>query len=213
MTKCQTALLLTLMAALLFLATAGMFNATPTYDEPQHFRYGEKVLRLAPERDEPGFDSKMPISVLNVIPWEIAKWVGWDSLITSNAVRQFAGTHPTAEEIRKISEYVAIVPGRMVTILFSLILAWVVFTWARELYGINAALVSLTCCVLSPNILAHSNLVTVDLYAALLTTASLYLYWKFLNYGGQKWAALSALTLGLSQLAKYSCLLLYPIFF
>jgi hypothetical protein len=66
--------------------------------------------------------------------------------------------------------------------------------------------------VLSPNILANANLVTVDLYAALVVTLALYLYWKFLNLGGAKWTALSALSLGIAQLAKYTCLLLYPIF-
>ena len=56
------------------------------------------------------------------------------------------------------------------------------------------------------------NLVTADLPAALMTTMALYHFWHFLRLGGKGRAILSAMTLGLSQLAKYSCIYLYPIF-
>src|SRR5207248_5373762 len=51
-----------------------------------------------------------------------------------------------------------------------------------------------------------------DLPAALMTTVALYYFWRFLKLGGTGRAFLSAGTLGLSQLAKYSCIYLYPIF-
>src|SRR5262249_22751199 len=66
--------------------------------------------------------------------------------------------------------------------------------------------------VFDPNILAHGQLVTADLAAALMTTVALYHFWQFLKFGGNGRAILSAVTLGLSQLAKYSCIYLYPIF-
>src|SRR5438105_4061741 len=40
----------------------------------------------------------------------------------------------------------------------------------------------------------------------------LYHFWHFLKLGGKRRALFSAVTLGLSQLAKYSCVYLYPIF-
>jgi hypothetical protein len=176
MTRRQTAGLLILLATFLVLATVGIFNATPTYDERRHFQYGEKVLRLDPARDDATFDSKMPISTLNVLPWKIAKRLGWDAWITDCAIKRFAGPMPTPETIKKVTEHVAIVPGKVVTVPFSLLLAGLVFTWARELYGVPAGLVALAFYVFSPNMLANANLVTVDLYAALLITLSLYLY-------------------------------------
>ena len=45
-----------------------------------------------------------------------------------------------------------------------------------------------------------------------MTTVALYHFWQFLKFGGKGRALLSAVTLGLSQLAKYSCIYLYPIF-
>ena len=84
--------------------------------------------------------------------------------------------------------------------------------WSYDLYGRNGALLSFGLYVFDPNVLAHGQLVTVDLPAALMTTIALYHFWRFLKLGGNGRALLSATTLGLSQLAKYSCVYLYPIF-
>jgi len=212
MTKLQTAGLLTLLTVFLLLATAGLWRATPTYDEARHFQYGEKILRLAPERDDATCDSKMPVSALNVLPWKIAKVLGLDSWLTNRAIQRYAGAHPTDEMVQIITARVAIMPGKIVTIMAALLLGWLVFTWARELYGVHAGLVALAFYVFSPNILANANLVTVDLYAALSVTLALYCYWKFANRGGGQWATGSALALAAGQLVKYTCLFLYPIF-
>src|SRR5262249_16403095 len=102
--------------------------------------------------------------------------------------------------------------GRYAAIALSLLLALYVFKWSYELYGRNGALLSLSLYVFDPNLLAHGQLVTADLPAALMTTIALYHFWHFLKLGGKGQAFLSAVTLGLSQLAKYSCVYLYPIF-
>ena len=102
--------------------------------------------------------------------------------------------------------------GRYATIALSLLLALYVLKWSYELYGRNGALLSLTLYVFDPNLLAHGQLVTADLPAALMTTMALYHFWHFLKLGGKRRAVFSAVTLGLSQLAKYSCIYLYPIF-
>ena len=78
--------------------------------------------------------------------------------------------------------------------------------------GRKGALLSLSLYVFDPNFLAHGQLVTADLPAALMITIALYHFWQFLKLRGKGRALLSATTLGLSQLAKYSCVYLYPIF-
>src|SRR5262249_45069707 len=102
--------------------------------------------------------------------------------------------------------------GRYATIALSLLLALYVLKWSHELYGRNGALLSLSLYVFDSNLLAHGQLVTADLPAALMTTMALYHFWHFLKLGGKQQALVSAVTLGLSQLAKYSCIYLYPIF-
>src|SRR4029078_5749116 len=102
--------------------------------------------------------------------------------------------------------------GRYATIALSLLLALYVLKWSYELYGRNGALLSLSLYVFDPNLLAHGQLVTADLPAALMTTMALYHFWHFLKLGGKARALWSSLTLGLSQLHKSSCIYLYPIF-
>src|SRR5579862_2058920 len=170
MTKTHTALLLALLTTFLVLASASVFHATPTSDEFLHYKYGEKILQLQPMRDEALFDSKMPVSALNVVPWKILRIVGLDSRIDDLAVRKFAGANPDPDTVRKVTKYVPLLPGKAVTILFGMLLGTLVFQWARELYGIQAAFSSLAFYVFSPNILAHTNLVTVDLFTALVVT-------------------------------------------
>jgi hypothetical protein len=75
--------------------------------------------------------------------------------------------------------------GRYATIVLSLLLALYVLQWSYELYGRNGALLSLGLYVFDPNLLAHGQLVTADLRAALMTTMALYHFWQFLKFGGK----------------------------
>ncbi|HEV8438480.1 MAG TPA: glycosyltransferase family 39 protein [Methylomirabilota bacterium] len=177
-----------MLAIQLVLEVASMQHLTVTYDEPQHFRYGQNLLRLDSTRFD---DSKMPVSALNALPARLG------ALLAPGPLSVALGRLETA---------------RYVTVLFSLLLAFCVYCWARDLYGPPAGLLALTLCVFDPNLLAHSQLVTTDVYAAGLITFSLYLFWRFLERGGWGPAASSALALGLAQLAKYTALLLYPLF-
>ena len=56
--------------------------------------------------------------------------------------------------------------ARLMTILFSACVAYLVFRWTRELYGFYAGLAAILLYIFDPNIIAHSQLVTTDIYAA-----------------------------------------------
>ena len=105
-----------------------------------------------------------------------------------------------------------LVAARLMTSLCSLILATIVYLWSRSLYGPFGGGLSLLLYAFSPNLLAHSRLITTDLFATLTITASLYSFWAFLNRGGWKRGVICGAALGVSQLAKASCLFLYPLF-
>jgi hypothetical protein len=178
-----------LLAILVLLNVFSFQNKSLTYDEPWHFRYGSNIL----DGDADRFvDGTMPASALNALPRKLA-----DLAKTTDSRRLLA----TVET------------GRYITVLFSLLTAVFVFKWARELYGRGAGLFSLTLYALSPTVIAHSRLITTDLYAAGMAVISAYYFWRFLKTGGWKPATVSAIMLGLSQLAKYACVLLYLIFF
>ena len=184
----ETAVLFIFLIIIAAMGLIGIYKKTPTYDESFHLDYGNAILNHKPERD-PNNDSKMPISALNALPERLAQSWGWQ------------------ESFSKNMSY-----ARAVTVLFSLLLAFYVFRWSKELYGTFAAFISLTLYTFSPTILAHSRVVTTDLYAALFYTLSLYYFWKFLKRPSLGTFFASSVTLGVAQLTKYNCVFLYPLF-
>jgi len=181
-------LVLVLLASLLTINVTSMQHISRTYDEAAHLRYGQNILNLDSTRFD---DSKMPVSVLNALPAKV--------LSPSRASRVET----------RLAE---IAIGRYVTVIFSLLVTLCVLRWTRELYGPSAGLLALTLYTFEPNLLAHSQLITTDLYVTGAITISLYVLWRFLDRGGWVLALLSALMLGLSQLTKYTALMLFPLF-
>jgi 4-amino-4-deoxy-L-arabinose transferase-like glycosyltransferase len=176
-----------LLLVFLFISIASARHESLTYDEDLHFLYGMQILQLNSNRFNP---SQMPVTALNALPKAISAHLP-PSILTSILAR-----FPTA---------------RMVTVMVSIGLAFLCFAWARQLNGYFPALLSLALYVLEPNIIAHSQLVTTDLYAAAACTFTLYALWRYALRGGWARGLAFGLILGLAQLAKFSCILLVPI--
>src|SRR6266446_8394496 len=185
----------TLLAVLLLIQMTSLHHKGLTSDEPLHYEYGYRVLNGAPERTSALNSSTMPFSSVHAMT----------SINLAVLVR-------TAGLPLDTSWNGQITRGRYAAIALSLLLALYVLKWSYELYGPNGALLSLSLYVFDPNLLAHGQLVTADLPAALMTTMAVYHFWRFRKLGGKARALMSAVTLGVSQLAKYSCVYLYPIF-
>src|SRR6266516_6774 len=184
-----------LLAVLLLIQITSLHHKGLATDEPLHYVYGYRVLNGAPERTSALNSSTMPFSSVHAM--------------TSINLAVFGRTAGISLDTSWIGQ---VKRGRYAAVLLSLLLALYVLKWSYELYGRNGALLSLSLYVFDPNLLAHGQLVTADLPAALMTTMALYHFWHFLKLGGKQQALFSAITLGLSQLAKYSCVYLYPIF-
>jgi hypothetical protein len=184
-----------LLAVFPLLSITSLRHKGLTTDEPLHYQYGYRVLYGAPERTSVLHSSTMPFSSLHAM-----------TSINLAVLARTAGLPLDTSWNGQITR------GRYATIALSLLLALYVLKWSYELYGRNGALLSLSLYVFDPNLLAHGQLVTADLPAALMTTMALYHFWHFLKLGGKRRALFSAASLGLSQLAKYSCIYLYPIF-
>lgn len=166
-----------------------MRNFSLTTDEDKHILYGERVISGNSDKFD---DSKMPVTALNVIPKKLALFIENEQL---------------KYYFNKLSA------ARAITIFFSCILAYLVFYWSRSLYGFVPALFSLLLYVLDPNIIAHSQLVTTDLYITLAICFSFFTLWKFANERNISNGLLCLFALGAAQLAKYTAIILYPLFF
>jgi hypothetical protein len=184
-----------LLAVLLLIQMTSLHHKGLTTDELFHYEYGYRTLNGAPERTSALNSSTMPFSSVHAM-----------TSINLAVLARTAGLPLDTSWNGQITR------GRYATIALSLLLALYVLKWSYELYGRNGALLSLGLYVFDPNLLAHGQLVTADLPAALMITVALYHFWHFLKLGGRRRAFFSAVTLGLSQLAKYSCVYLYPIF-
>ncbi len=186
----------TLLAAFTLMDVTSLRHKGLTTDEVLHYQYGYRVLHDTPQRTSALNASTMPFSSVHAM-------TSGNLALFQSMVRIPLDTSWSGQVKR----------GRYATIALSLLLALYVLKWSYDLYGRNGALLSLSLYVFDPNVLAHGQLVTADLPAALMTTVALYHFWQFLKLGGKRRALFSAVTLGLSQLAKYSCIYLYPLFF
>ena len=157
-----------------------------TYDEPSHFRYGEMIYQGSTTRFD---DSKMPASALNIIPGKVADKV-------------FGVKFSDYDDLIKI--------GRISTALISLLLGFLCYFWASNLYGKFVGLIAFFLFVFEPNIIAHSQLVTTDIYAAASVTLALFFTWRFLELPNFQRGWLLGLAVGLCQISKYSGVLIIP---
>jgi dolichyl-phosphate-mannose-protein mannosyltransferase len=185
----------TLLTVLLLIETTSLRHKGLTTDEPLHYQYGYRVLNGTPRRTGAIDASTMPFSSVHAM-----------TSVNLALLARTAGIPLDTSWSGQVRR------GRYATIAFAVLLALYVLKWSYELYGRNGALLSLSLYVFDPNLLAHGQLVTADMPAALMTTVALYHFWHYLKLGGKQRALFSAVTLGLSQLAKYSCVYLYPIF-
>ena len=100
-------------------------------------------------------------------------------------------------------------------ILFFILSAWIVFIWARKLYGDKAALFALILFSFSPTIMAHSRFVTTDMPAMFGVLSATYFFLNFLKANkanAAKSFVLAALFFGIALLLKFSTVLLIPFF-
>lgn len=176
---------------ILFFAAINIFSVLRDYsvttDEDKHFLYGMNIVSGNSTRFD---DSKMPVTGLNALPQKVA------SFFEGGYLKQLLSRFYTA---------------RAVTILFSCLLAFLVFHWSRSLYGFIPGLASLVLYILDPNIIAHSQLVTTDIYVTCAILFSFFFLWKFANERSFGSGLASVVLLGLSQLTKYTAIVLYPL--
>jgi hypothetical protein len=187
LSRTNRALLALILGASIALNVTGMRRMTMTADEPEHLRYGRGILALDSSRFD---DSKMPITALNAIAGAIA------GQMPPGVVAIYLARPETS---------------RYATVVFSTLTALCVFAWARRLYGPHGALLAAALYAFDPNVLAHAQLTTTDVYAAGTIAIALYFFWRFVSEGGWRMALASALTLGLAQVAKYTSIVLFPL--
>ena len=100
--------------------------------------------------------------------------------------------------------------ARMGNLIFVPLLLWYVFIWGRQLYGPAAGLLAAALASLSPNLLAHAALATVDFGAATTSFIAAYYFWRWSREPGSRNCLKAALAFGVAALTKFSALVFVP---
>lgn len=169
-----------------------MGSASPTTDEPGHYRYGHRILRGVAARWD---DSKMPVSALNALPCFLAEKSG--------------SPLKDADEFAGPCDWTL---ARTPTLLGGLALGLAIAAWSRSLFGWPGALVSFGLFAFDPNLLAHSTLVTTDVFGALFILLALRAFARWLESPRAFTGAILGLAVGAAFIAKYTAAYLLIVF-
>jgi hypothetical protein len=83
--------------------------------------------------------------------------------------------------------------------------------WSRQLHGPRAMALGAWLFALSPNLLAHGNLATMELPLAAAGTALFYSFWRFLQRGARRDFWTAAVLGGLAWSCKFTTVIIPPI--
>ncbi len=102
--------------------------------------------------------------------------------------------------------------ARAMNALFGVATVLLVAAWARYFFGWAGAFTAVIFCALCPTMLAHSALATSDMAMCFFLLAAASAYWWHLHDGRSRILILSAITFGLACVAKFTAVLLLPLF-
>jgi hypothetical protein len=102
--------------------------------------------------------------------------------------------------------------SRLPVLLLAIVLGVVLYLVALRRFGVATALLALFLYTLEPNIIAHSRFVTTDLGAAAFMFFSIVTFCNYLHSPTRKNLMIATIFFALVQLAKFSSVLLLPVF-
>lgn len=175
-----------LLLVILILNITSVYKKSSTYDEPGHLEFGRRVImdtEINPSMQ------RMPVTLINYLPLYPADQLGI-----------------------QLSERERLLIARIPTVLISLLLAFFIFFWSQRLYGLKSGFFSLFLYAFSPNILAHSRLITNDIYSAFFIITATFFFIRYIKEPCLKSLVISALLTGIAQICKHTGLILLPLF-
>jgi hypothetical protein len=199
---------------LLVVSLASTSLTSLTFDEKAHIPAGYSYLKYQDYRINPEHPpliksfSAVPLLFLDLnFPLESSNWQQKDSppqwWVQFDLGDEFI--YQSNNNPRQI-----ILWSRFAMILMLLFLGWFLFHWAREIGGNKTGLMALVLFSFSPTLIAHGQLVTTDVGAALGVVLATRFWLRFLEKPVWKNVLLASLFLGIGLLFKFSLALLIP---
>jgi len=189
------------------LAVSGMRTTSAYYDETAHLPAGYTYLTLRDFRMNPEHPplakelAALPLLLLDVrsrtgLPaWQLGQ--EWEF------GHRFLYQWNDADRL--------LFWGRLPVVALGCVLAAAVFLWTRQRFGLRAGAMALFLCVLSPDVLAHGQIVTTDLAVALFVFLSVIAFEAVTERLTPSRVLLAGLATGAALASKFSALVLVPI--
>jgi hypothetical protein len=163
------------------------------YDEGSFASYGVTILKFQREKDVIRYESKLPITALNMIPRAI------EQIFKPGLKKQYDAAQSD------------IIRGRYISLFVSVLLGLVIFKWSKKLYNSRTALFSLLFYLLCPNFLAHGIFTSSDIFACFFMTLSLYYLWRFCLEQKTRFFIFMSVATALAEISKFSMFHLFII--
>lgn len=106
-----------------------------------------------------------------------------------------------------------LIPARLAASLMSLLLAVLVFSAVREMFGKTEAFIALALLVFEPNLIAHGALVTTDMALTATLFGAVYALYRYCKKRGAARLLIAGLAVGAMLASKHSGILMTPVFF
>lgn len=194
------------------LAATGMLRKSATFDEAALLASGARYLRTG----ENAFNAENPplakaiyalptllLADKGVPPLPESTRYAYDMMVQVDYGNQFLyeQRHPGT----------VLFVCRLMCVALGCLLGWVVFTVASRVWGKGVGIGLLWVFALSPNLLAHSRLLTLDIASSLAIFGTALLLLRWLDRGGWGDAVWFGLALGGALLTKFTAVLLLPL--
>lgn len=101
-------------------------------------------------------------------------------------------------------------PARMFCMIFTFLLAALLYIATREMFGDTAALAALALFVFDPNVLAHGTLISTDIGSACFIFGTIYAFYLYTKAPSPARLAIVGLAAGLAMCAKFTGIFVLP---
>lgn len=194
-----------------WLGVSATFEESATSDETAHLTAGYSYwrfndYRLQPENGNlPQRWAALPLLLErpNLKPSDTAKW--W------SLSHVWMISHAFLYESGNSTDFM-LATARAAMAVWSVATGLLIFCWSRRLWGDRGGLFSLALYVFSPTTLAHGPLVTSDMTVTFFLLAATGAFWRHLQKLDAGMLVLSSMLTALTCVAKFSFLLLLPVY-
>ncbi len=183
-----------------------------TMDEQAHIpsaysyvRYGD--MRLNPEHP-PLLKDLAGLALLPIHPAFPTDSQAWEHDINAQWALGDQFLHHSGNDAQQITFF-----ARLPILLIAVGLGLALYLWVGQWLGLTAGLFALTLYAFDPNVLGHDHLVTTDVGIAAFTFFAVIAFLRWVKNPTLSNTLLFGVIIGLTQLAKFSAVILFPFFF